>query len=250
MSTLPIKTIVVDDEQFSREALIKCINDYCPEIEVVAECCSVDTAFKAINEYKPGLVFLDIEMPKGSGFDLLEMFNPPYFKVIFVTAYSTYAVQAFRCSAIDYLLKPVRVEELTDAVAKVIESNAPVSQQISVLLENLNARNQTNKKLAIFHTKGFDIIKTEEIILCEADGYCTKFYLFGEKQACSTHLIKYYEEILPKNQFMRVHNSFIVNIDHVKRYTSQGEIILSEELHCPLSLSHKAEFIKVFKTLR
>ena len=245
-----MKTIIVDDEQLSREALLKCLSEFCPEIDVVAECNSVSTAFKAIKEYHPGLVFLDIEMPKGSGFELLKMFNPLEFKVIFVTAFSAYAVQAFRCSAIDYLLKPVKVRELIEAVAKANEAASPLSQQISVLLENLNKPEETNKKLAIFHTKGFDIIKTEDIILCEADGYCTKFYISGNIKTYSTHLLKYYEEVLPKTQFMRVHNSFIINLEHVNRYTTQGEIILSEELHCPLSLTRKAEFLRVIKGLK
>ena len=92
-------------------------------------------------------------------------------------------------------------------------------------------------------------IKTEEIILCEADGYCTRFYISGKKQTYSTHLLKYYEEVLPNRHFMRVHNSYIINIDHVIRFTTQGEIILSEDLHCPLSHSRKVEFLKIFKHL-
>ena len=107
MQTNIIRSIVVDDEQFSRETLLTCLNDFCPEIDVVAECDSVAAAFKAIKDFSPDLVFLDIEMPRENGFELLKLFNPIDFKIIFVTAYSTYAAQAFRCSAIDYLLKPV-----------------------------------------------------------------------------------------------------------------------------------------------
>ena len=242
-----MKTIIVDDEQLSREGILKCLTEFCPEIEVVAECNSVNSAFKAIKEYRPELVFLDIEMPKGSGFELLKMFNPLEFKVIFVTAFSAYAVQAFRCSAIDYLLKPVKVGELIEAVAKAKEGSRPLSQQISVLLENFNKHDETNKKLAIFNHKGFDIIRTEDIILCEADGYCTRFHISGNIKTYSTHLLKYYEDVLPKMQFMRVHNSYIINLEHVKRYTTQGEIILTEDLNCPLSLTRKAEFLRVFR---
>jgi two-component system LytT family response regulator len=242
-----LKTIVVDDEQPSRDALIQSLRDYCPEVEVVAACDSAKTACQAIKEHRPDLVFLDIEMPRGSGFDLLEMCNPVDFHVIFVTAFSNYAVQAFRYSAVDYLLKPVKLSELTDAVAKVKSNHTPVSRQIAVLLENMKTTDNNCKQLAITNSKGFDIVKTSEIILCEADIYCTRLHLSGKSQILSTHILKYYEELLPKEQFMRVHHSYIVNKEHVKGYTHQGEILLSEEIRCPLSASRKAEFMKIFK---
>jgi two-component system LytT family response regulator len=243
-------TIIVDDEQPSREALLQCINDFCPEITVVAECNSLKTAFHAIKEHHPDLVFLDIEMPKGSGFDLLNMFAAIDFQVIFVTAYSSFAVQAFRYAAVDYLLKPIKISELTEAVAKVKNGIAHTPQKISVLSENLRTLDNNCRKIAISNSKGFDIIKLSEIILCEADGYCTRFHLSGKSKILSSHILKYYEEILPKGQFMRVHNSYIINTEHVKKYSFQGEIILSEEIHCPLSQSRKVEFLKIYKTPR
>jgi two-component system, LytTR family, response regulator len=245
-----LKTIVVDDEQPSRDALLQCIHDFCPEIKVVAECNSAKTAFQAIEKHHPDLVFLDIEMPKGSGFDLLKMFNPVDFKVIFVTAYSQYAVQAFRYSAVDYLLKPVKLEELIEAVAKVIRDTTPVTRQISLLLENVHTTDENCKKMAIVNSKGFDIVKTADIVLCKADGYCTSFYLAGKIKISSTHILKHYEEVLPKEQFMRVHHSYIINKDHVKGYTNQGEVVLTDELHCPLSLSRKVEFMRTFKLIK
>src|ERR1035437_4787774 len=124
-----IKTIIVDDEKPSREALVNYITEYCPDIEIVSECKSIKTAYKSISELKPQLVFLDIEMPNGSGFDLLKMFETIDFKVIFITAFSDYAIQAFRFSATDYLLKPVKVIELIDAVAK-------VQQELTILDAN------------------------------------------------------------------------------------------------------------------
>ncbi|NJO69478.1 MAG: response regulator, partial [Bacteroidetes bacterium] len=114
-----LKTIVVDDEMPSRDALSNYIRDYCSDLEIVAQCDSVKTAYKAILEFKPGLVFLDIEMPNGNGFELLKLFQPIGFKVIFVTAYSDYAIKAFRFSATDYLLKPIKIDELVEAVNKV-----------------------------------------------------------------------------------------------------------------------------------
>jgi two-component system, LytTR family, response regulator len=243
-----LKTIVVDDEQPSRDALIQSLRDYCPEVEVVAECDSAKSACQAIKQHRPDLVFLDIEMPRGSGFDLLEMFHPAEFRVIFVTAFSNYAVQAFRYAAVDYLLKPIKVTELTDAVTKAINGSSPLSQKFNILLENLHQPDSRYKRLAIYHSKGFEVISTSDIICCEADTYCTIFHLTGHKQLTSSHILKYYEEILPEEQFIRVHHSFIINKEHIKSYTSQGEIILSEEIHCPLSIARKTEFMKIFKT--
>jgi two-component system LytT family response regulator len=245
-----LKTIVVDDEQPSRDALIQSLRDYCPEVEVVAACDSAKTACQAIKEHRPDLVFLDIEMPRGSGFDLLEMFNPVDFHVIFVTAFSNYAVQAFRYSAVDYLLKPVKLSELTEAVAKVKSNHTPVSRQIAVLLENMKTPQNHSRKLTVSNSKGFDVVKTSEIIMCEADGYCTKLHLTGKPILLSSQILKHYEDILPKEQFIRVHHSYIVNKEHVVSYTNQGEIILAQEIHCPLSIARKAEFLKIYKPVK
>jgi len=245
-----LKAIVVDDEQPAREVLIQCIRDFCPEVEIVAECSSAKEAYQAIREHHPDLVFLDIEMPKGSGFDLLEMFNPVFFHVVFVTAFSDYAVQAFRYAAVDYLLKPLKVNELVEAVSRAKNGMSTAAQQISLLLENYRSADHHSRKLAISNTRGFDLVKISDIILCEADGPCTRFYLSSKKKIVSSHLLKYYEEILPVEQFMRVHHSFIINKEMVKSYTHQGEIILAEDVRCPLSISRKNEFLRMFKSVK
>jgi two-component system LytT family response regulator len=248
--TSTLKAIVVDDEQPAREVLMQCIRDFCPEVEVVAECSSAKEAYQAIREHHPELVFLDVEMPKGSGFDLLEMFHPVFFHVIFVTAFSDYAVQAFRYAAVDYLLKPLKVNELVEAVSRARNGVSTAAQHISLLLENYRASDHNNRKLAISSTKGFDLVRISDIILCEADGPCTRFHLSGKKKIVSSHLLKYYEELLPHEQFMRVHHSYIINKEMVKSYTHQGEIILTDETRCPLSTKKKGEFLKMFKMLK
>ena len=244
-----IKTIIVDDEKPSREALVNYITEYCPDIEIVSECKSVKTAYKSISELKPHLVFLDIEMPNGSGFDLLKMFETIDFKVIFITAFSDYAIQAFRFSATDYLLKPVKVVELIDAVAKVQQELTilDTNQHIHLLLQKLALPDEITKTLVIHHSKGFDVIRTSDIILCKADGYCTNFFMNGHTKICSSKSLKYYEEILPGDQFLRVHNSYIINMNHVKGYTFNGEILLSENQSCFLSSAHKQSFLRNFK---
>jgi two-component system LytT family response regulator len=244
-----IKTIIVDDEKPSREALANYLREFCPGVQVVAECKSAKTAFKAITEHQPQLVFLDIEMPKGSGFDLLRMFSSVHFKIIFITAFSNYAVQAFRFSATDFLLKPVKISELKEAVNKVMNELEVKDSYLSVkaLLDNFSSHNAPNGNLVIPDSKGFTVIKTSDIIYCEADGYCTHFFLAGKVKISSSRNLKFYEEILPQNLFIRTHHSYLVNLQHVRGYSNQEEILLADGLKCPLSAGNKHAFISLFK---
>lgn len=149
-----IRTIIIDDEKPSRDTLVVYLKEYCQSLEIIAECKSIKEAYKAINEYKPQLVFLDIEMPRGTGFDLLRRFTKIEFSIIFVTAFSEYASMAFRYAAIDYLLKPVKVAELIEAVKRVQEKIASRSfQNLKALLENLENSSGNNKKLVIPNQK-------------------------------------------------------------------------------------------------
>jgi two-component system, LytTR family, response regulator len=249
MNTYNIRTIIVDDEKPSREVLSNYLREFCPNIQIIAECNSAKTAFKAIKEYQPQLVFLDVEMPKGSGFDLLRMFSSIHFKVIFITAFSNYAFQAFRFSAVDFLLKPLKISELKDAVNKVVHELEVKDSYLSVkaLLNNLSNISQPNGNLVISNSKGFTILKTSDIIYCEADGYCTRFYLSGKSKVSSSRNLKFYEELLPANKFIRTHHSCIVNLSHVKGYSHQEEILLTDGLKCPLSSGKKHTFIGIFK---
>jgi len=244
MQARPLKTIVVDDEKPSREALATYIRDFCTGVEIVAECDSIKSAFQAIQKFQPHLVFLDIEMPNGNGFDLLQLFKNPSFKVIFVTAFSNYAIRAFRFSATDYLLKPVKVDELIEAIDKVKqELLAEVdNQNLISLMENLNHAGNNHSKLIIPNTKGYVAVTISEIIMCQADGYVTHFYLLGKTKVSSTKILKHYEEIFD-HQLIRVHRSYMVNLAHVKGYTHLGEILLADNLTCPLGDTYKQHFV-------
>jgi two-component system LytT family response regulator len=246
-----IKTIIVDDEKPSSDALNNYITDYCPRLEVIAICRSINAAYKAVVKHNPDLLFLDIEMPRGSGFDLLRMFKTINFNVVFVTAFSNYAIKAFRVSATDFLLKPIKISELVEAVNKVQKNLENRSfQNLTALLENLEAPAGLVKKIIIPNMKGFIAINPSDIILCEADGYCTNFFIHGKSKKSSSYNLKFYEEFLPADQFLRVHNSFIINLEHVTGYTNQGEILLSDGITCSLSASRRQAFLKVFKRTR
>ena len=246
MYSISLKSIVIDDEQPSREALSTYIKDFCTDVEIIAECDSVKTAYQAILQHRPQLVFLDIEMPNGNGFDLLHLFKTPPFKVVFVTAYSDYAIRAFRFAAADYLLKPVKVDELVDAVNKVRQEleREQSNKNIQVLMESLASHNGEVHQLVIPDGKGYSVIKVSEIIMCEAEGYCTHFYLTGKRKITSSKSLKHFEDIFNGHQFIRVHRSHLINLSKINGYTKQAEIRLDENLSCPLGNNYRQQFLE------
>lgn len=243
-----LQTIVIDDERLSREVLCNYLKEYCTDVEIVDTASSIKGAYKSIRKYKPDFIFLDIEMADGKGFHLLEMFDKIDFKVIFVTAYSEYAVKAFRFSAIDYLLKPVKIDELKEAVEKVrsVSLHEPLVENLASLLGNLKAGTNIMSTLVINHLKGFDVLKIPEIIMCQADGYCTNFYLTADRKIVSSKNLKHFCGLLEGDKFVRIHHSYLINIDHVEGYSKQGEIFLTEGYKAYLGDSYKNDFIKRF----
>jgi two-component system, LytTR family, response regulator len=244
-----VRTIIVDDEKLSRKVLCNYLRDYCTDVEVVATADSLKAAEKAIKKHDPDLVFLDIELGDGKGFDLLEMIEKPSFKIVFITAYPEYAVKAFRFNAADYLLKPVKVDELIEAVEKVktINGNHLLSpESLQVLQKNLGSTSTSFSTLVVPHIKGFEVLKVSDIIICKADGYCTNFHLTGGRKVNSSKNLKQYEELLSGQTFQRVHHSYIVNLSHVCSYTKKGEIALTEGLKASLGDAYKEGFTRKF----
>ncbi|TNF38743.1 MAG: response regulator transcription factor [Bacteroidetes bacterium] len=243
-----IRAVVIDDEKLARDVICNYLAEYCPDVEIVAEASSVKTGYAAIQKTTPDLIFLDVEMPDGQGFDILNMFEKIDFKIIFVTAYSEYAIKAFRFSAVDYLLKPVKIDELVDAVARV-RSAGPAginTEIINSLLNNLRSNSPRQSTLIIPNIKGFEVLRVSEIIMCQADGYCTNFHLSGSRKVVSSKNLKHFDGLLEDQNFLRVHHSYLVNLDHVTGYTRQGEILLSEGLKAFLGDSYKTEFVRRF----
>jgi two-component system LytT family response regulator len=243
-----LRTIVIDDEKLSREVICNYLKTYGNDIEIVATASSVKTAYKAIIKHQPDFIFLDVEMADGKGFDLLMMFEKIDFKVIFVTAYSEYAVKAFRFSAVDYLLKPVKIDELISAVEKIksLNGQAPGIEALSELMKNLNKESALPRTLVIPHLKGFDVLKISEIIMCLADGYCTIFFVTGNRKYTSSRNLKHFDEMLEELNIIRVHHSYLVNLNHIVSYSRQGEILLAEGHKAYLGDSYKNHFIKRF----
>jgi len=224
-----IKAVIVDDEQAAVEGLQTMLSEFCKDVEVVGSANSIIDGIKTIQQTKPNLVFLDIEMPYGNGFDILEAIPEKEFQVIFVTAYDHYAIKAIKYSALDYLLKPVDIDDLESAVEKLRESitnkNFP---KYDMLMENVKAKHPL--KLALPTLDGFLYIPVEHITRIEANGSYSDVYLdSGEKHIVSRNL-RWYEELLDERVFFRAHKSHIINLKHVKKFSrSEGGTVEMED---------------------
>ena len=174
-----MKAIIIDDEELSRKTLYQLLENYCPEVQVLAEAESADSGYDLIVNKEPDIVFLDIEMPYGSGFDLLKRFDNLNFEVIFVTAYDQYALKAIKSCALDYILKPININELKEAVEKALQNKDTKSDSIKLntLLQNLSNTNAANARIALPTNEGFEFLKVSEITRCEADGRYTFVFL-------------------------------------------------------------------------
>ena len=215
-----IKAIIVDDELGARESLSKMLEKNCKQIEVVAKVDSMLSAFEAITNKEPDLVFLDIEMPNGNAFDLLEKFKTINFNIIFTTAYDHYAIKAIKFSAIDYILKPIDPEELITAVKRFEDragQKATLDKQFKTLLSNVRPENKL-KKVGIPDGDGLIFINLSDIIRCDSDGNYTFFILTSGKKIIASRTLGEYEQMFADDNFFRIHRSHLINLEHVKKY--------------------------------
>ena len=243
-----IRTIIVDDETDSRSLLLKLLETYCPHVAVVGTAAGVDTALPLIREMSPDLVFLDIEMIHGNGFDLLNELVPLSFQVIFVTAFDEYAIKAFKYSAVDYLLKPVDIEELRSAVDKVsarMQDKVDLSP-IRNLLQNVGVMQLSQQKIAIPTINGLSFITMQDIIRFEAQGNYTAIYLSGGETLMATRNIKEYELVLPEAIFCRIHNSHIINLQKIQKYQKGrgGHVIMEDGTAIEVAIRRRQDFLQ------
>jgi len=243
-----IKAIIIDDEKSAREVLINLLSRFFSHVKIIAQAESIEQGIKVINENKTDIVFLDIEMPLGNSFDILENVNNTDFEIIFITAHDKYALEAFKFSAIDYLLKPIKIKDIKIALEKFEKYRLPLkknNKKIKVLIDNLN--NDINK-IVLPTINGFDVIDIKDIIRLKGERNYTNFILSDERKILVSKTIKEFEELLSKYNFFRVHQSYIINISHViKFYKRQGgEIEMSDGKIIPVSRSKKDKFLKIF----
>ncbi len=243
-----IRTVVVEDEKKSREVILSLIAKYCPELQVVGEASSVDQAVDLLKKEKPDLVFMDIQLADGTGFDILQQVQGINFDLIFATAFDQYAIKAIKYSAIDYLLKPIDGEELKAAVRKVIEKRSSSSNidNLKFLLSNLKKGEDEFSRITLPTGNAYEIVNIKDIIRCEASESYTYFFLVGKRKFLVTSGLKHYEDILPSSQFIRVHHSHLINMNHVIRYLKEdgGYAIMSDDSKIEVSRRKREAFLE------
>ena len=250
-----INAILVDDEPGNLITLNGLLARFCPEVNVLAALGNPLEAIDLIREKKPNLVFLDIEMPYANAFDVLDRLSPIDFEVIFVTAFSEYAIKAFKYAALDYLLKPVNIDELKGAVErvkKVLHTKPNHNIRISGLLNNLKYPVDNPEMITCSTANGFELVKISDIIYFEAEGAYSFLILNGGKKLTLSRGLKEFEESLSPNQFFRVHHSFLINLTHVKRYHRGrgGKVEMTNGLFIEVSTRRKPDFLEKFKSFR
>lgn len=237
------KTIIIDDEENSRNNTKSMLANYCPEIEVIAEASSGMEGKKLIQDLKPQVVFCDINMPGMTGLEMIDGLVHRDFCLIFLTAYSEHGINAVKAGAIDYLLKPLILSELQGAVKKVVQHYEQKG--------NSGATTTNDKNLVLInHSKGFTLIDFKDIIWLEASDNYTNLFLNGGKKIVASKTLKEFEAILPSNIFFRIHRSSLINIDYIKEYSNAegGTIIMADGTNIQVSKARSQEFSEFIKT--
>lgn len=240
-----MKAVIIDDMEAARTALKADLESYCPEIEIVGEAQGVVSGAKLIKDIQPELIFLDIQMPDGSGFDLLEILPEFNFDVIFTTASDAYALKAFKVSAVDYLMKPIDPDDLIEAVKRAKDQNNS-SERLSLLKENM----QGSKKIALNTLEKIQIVNIEDIIRCESSVNYTTFYFLDGSKLLVTKTLKEFDKMLAEYNFFRVHQSHLINTEFIKEFLkTNGELVMKDGTKVPVSTRKKSQVMEMLNNL-
>jgi two-component system, LytTR family, response regulator len=244
------RALIIDDEPKNVRILRNLLEEFCPDISVVGEAGDVQSALTAIRHHKPDVVFLDIEMPYGNAFDLLDKLVPIDFEVIFITAFDTYTLKAFKYSALDYLLKPVDIEELRAAVKRATDKVAGknINHQLANLLGNLKNNQLGLQKIALPSTDGMVFVNMDDIVRFEAHGSYTEVHCVGREKIVVSKNIKEYEELLPPSIFCRIHNSHIISLNRIRKYHRGrgGYVVMDDGTSIEVASRRRDEFLAKF----
>jgi two-component system, LytTR family, response regulator len=248
ISMKELRVLIIDDEASSRSALRQKLENYCENVTVMTEAENGEEGLEAIEEHRPDIVFLDVEMPRMNGFVMLQHLRQRDFELIFTTAYDHYAVQAIRFSALDYLVKPVEVAELRSAVerARIKRTDPQTDKRIENLLYNISEAREIKSRIAVPAQDGLLFINISDIIYLEAESNYTFIYLIQEKRITVSRTLKDFEELLPASLFIRIHHSYIINKKAVQRYIKGegGQVVMSNGRSLDVSRRKKEEFIR------
>ncbi|MCF6130269.1 LytTR family DNA-binding domain-containing protein [Flavobacterium sp. AS60] len=250
---MSLKAIIVEDEKHSRETLKNLLEEFCVDVKVIETAANVDEAVTKIAALHPDVVFLDIELQTGTGFDVLSQLRDINFEVIFTTAFEQYAIKAVKFSSLDYLLKPIDLEELQKSIekAKKKKNQDVYKKQLETLMLNLKQQHPKLNKICLSTADGFEFINTADILYCKAEGSYTTFILNNNSKLLVSKHLKEYESLLLEQQFMRVHNSFLINLNEVKKFVKSdgGYIIMNNNDVVSISRSKKDEFLELMNNL-
>jgi two-component system LytT family response regulator len=245
-----IRCVLIDDESNSLEMMEWLLKTYCPQVTIDAMCNAADKGIEAINKYRPDVVFLDIEMPHMNGFDMLEQFDKIFFDVVFCTAYDQFAIKAFRYSALNYLLKPVDPDDLKETIRRLEEKkSSPSKEQIELLLQNIRQVSKpTTQRIALTTNDGMIFVATSEILYCAAESNYTSIVLEGGKKILVSKVLKDIDEALAGPDFFRVHNSYLINLNRIKKFVrgEGGYVIMDDGANISISRSRRQEFMEQF----
>jgi two-component system LytT family response regulator len=251
-----ITALLIDDDSNLRNGMKSLLARYAPEIRIIGEADSVEAGAKIVLQNPPQVVFLDIHLGDGSGFDLLEEVNQRgklNSQIVFITAHEQYAIKAFRFSALDFLLKPVDPEELQKVIEKlkqVIDKNDSVAH-IDLLLENIRKKVDNFKRIALSNSDGIHLFEVSDIIRCESEDNYTKFYIKNSKPILISKTLKEYEELLTEHGFERIHQSHLINLAYLKSYIKKdgGYVVMADNAHLPISQRKKERLNELLKML-
>jgi len=249
---IPVRAVIADDELDCLQALQEILSRYCPQVEVIAQCAGVVELTRAVTELRPELLFLDIEMPGGNILDWLRQMHLPGIEIIFVTAHEKYAIQAIRFSALDYLLKPIEREELMQAVSNAQERiwKKEQDRRLQLLFYNLQAQHK-DKKIALPSSRGMEFVRLSEILYCKADNNYTIFYLADKTKIMVSRTIGEYEDLLKDYNFLRIHQSHIINLHFMKSYSKGegGTVLMTDNTELEVSRRKKEVFLRRIQEL-
>lgn len=244
-----LKAVIVEDEARARRILESLLAEYCPKVEVLASVDDVPNGVKAINKHQPDLVFLDIEMPGYTGFQLFDFLEDISFEVVFTTAYNDYALKAFEVSAIAYLLKPIQIEQLIQAVERVeqLVNKQPLNTRLNALEKNLEKEGHITR-IGLPSSEGLLFVEAEEVVYLAAEGAYTNVFLKGKRKIVVSKNLKQLSDLLAHPCFFRTHRSYLVNLNHVRQYVrnSGGYLVMDNEDKIPISSSNRQDFLNVY----
>jgi len=243
-----LKAILVDDEINSLENLQKKLEEFCPDIRIVAAAQKPEEAVKLIRHHHPDVLFLDIEMPKMNGFRMLEELKDMNFDIIFTTAYNHYAIDAIRISAFDYLVKPIAVKELQNTVERLVSQHTlQTREKLDILLQNLKNSKSQDDKIGISTNDGLEFLQIKDIVRIESSSNYSKIFLTDDHSILVTKLLKEFEEILVPYRFYRVHNSHLINLNYIRKYMrgEGGQVVMHNGDVIDVARRKKDEFMQI-----